>query len=197
MVRVKPPDGAVEPYTKRWAVIVGINYTDSKLDGDDRKVVPALNNAENDAKAVKELLVKHYGYKEECIRYLIGKYATKAAIEKAIGDDFLRNKTKVTDMDSVLFFFAGHGVHLEKEKRSGELIPWDVKVAGKIPTFESCIKLQATSSPSPLRQTDESSRHCGPMPGCFGHPHSRPSHPVAANSKRPTARAVIPPSRQP
>ena len=143
MERVTPPDIAPETYTKRWAVIVGINYTDSKLAGDDRKVVPPLRNAENDAQAVADLLVKHYGYEKDCIRVLIGKDGTKAAIESAIGDDFLRNKTKVTDKDSVLFFFAGHGVHLENEKRSGELIPWDVRVAGEIPAIESCIKLQA------------------------------------------------------
>ena len=143
MERVSPPEIPVETYAKRWAVIVGINYSDIELGEDDRKVVPQLRNAENDAQAVADLLIKHYGYEEDCIRVLIGKEATHSAILSAIGDNFLRNKSKVTDKDSVLFFFAGHGVHLEKEKRSGELIPWDVKIAGDIPAIESCIKLQA------------------------------------------------------
>lgn len=139
--RVTPP--APETYAKRWAVVVGINYTDSKSAGGDRKVIPPLRNAENDARAVADLLVKHYGYERDCVRLLLGKEATQAAILSAIGDDFLRNKTAVTDRDSVLFFFAGHGVHLEKEKRSGEIVPWDVKVVGDIPAIESCIKLRS------------------------------------------------------
>jgi len=140
MERVTPPDIAPETYTNCWAVIVGINYSDSKLVDGDRKVVPALRNAENDAKAVKELLVNHYGYKEEHIRTLIGKDATRKTIEEAIGDTFLRDKTKVTENDSVLFFFAGHGIHIEK--RNAELLPWDVQVTANCPKIETCIELQ-------------------------------------------------------
>ncbi|MFO0869949.1 MAG: caspase family protein [Pirellulales bacterium] len=134
---------AVKRYGRQWAVIVGINYTDSKLSDADRRVVPALANAENDARAIAQLLMEHYGYARENVRLLLGKDATQAAILSAIGDDFLRNPQVVTDQDSVLFFFAGHGVHLEKERRSGEIIPWDVRVVGQIPAIESCIKLQS------------------------------------------------------
>ena len=43
---------------------------------------------------------------------------------------------------SVLFFFAGHGYHLDKEGRSGELLPWDVKLEGEVPIQASCIPLE-------------------------------------------------------
>ena len=137
-----PPNVEVKNYTKRWAVVVGINYTDSNLPEGSRKIVPVLNNAENDAQAFADLLVKHYGYEKNTLKLLLGKEATRTAIQDAISGEFLGKKSQVSENDSVLFFFAGHGYHNAKEQRAGELLPWDVKVDGDIPVQSSCIPME-------------------------------------------------------
>ena len=136
------PEVRVETYTKRWAVVVGINYTDSNLPEGSRKIVPVLNNAENDAQGFADLLIKHYGYEKNTLKLLLGKEATRTAIQDAISGEFLGKKSQVSENDSVLFFFAGHGYHNVKEQRAGELLPWDVKVDGDIPVQSSCIPME-------------------------------------------------------
>lgn len=131
----------IPTYTKRWAVVVGINYTDIDLPEGSRKIVPVLNNAENDAQAFADLLIKHYGYDKDSLKLLKGKDATGEAIKGAISGQFLGKKS-VSQNDSILFFFAGHGYYNEKEQRAGELLPWDVKVDGDIPVLSSCIRME-------------------------------------------------------
>ncbi|MFZ4611975.1 MAG: caspase family protein, partial [Gemmataceae bacterium] len=137
-----PPNVELKNYTKRWAVVVGINYTDSNLPEGSRKIVPVLNNAENDAQGFADLLIKHYGYEKNTLKLLLGKEATRTAIQDAISGEFLGKKSQVSENDSVLFFFAGHGYHNAKEQRAGELLPWDVKVDGDIPVQSSCIPME-------------------------------------------------------
>jgi len=136
------PKLEVKNYTKRWAVVVGINYTDSNLPEGSRKTVPVLNNAENDAQKFAELLIKNYGYEKNTVKLLLGKEATLSAIGGAIDSEFLGKKSQVSENDSVLFFFAGHGYHNLKEQRAGELLPWDVKADGDIPVQISCIPME-------------------------------------------------------
>lgn len=141
-VRVPIPEAARAEYPKRWALIVGINYPDTNLPEAARKVVPALQNAENDAQAFAELLCKHYGYDKDSVRLLLGQQATGLAIREALSEGFLSKKSQVSSDDSILFFFAGHGYHPEKDNRSGELLPWDVKLEGDIPMRASAIPLE-------------------------------------------------------
>ncbi|MEI7854007.1 MAG: caspase family protein [Planctomycetota bacterium] len=137
-----PPNVELKNYTKRWAVVVGINYTDTNLPEGSRKRVPVLKNAENDAQAFADLLIKHYGYEKNTVKLLLGKEATRSAIADAIDSEFLGKKSQVSENDSVLFFFAGHGYDNAKEQRAGELLPWDVKVDGDIPVKSTCIPME-------------------------------------------------------
>ena len=141
-VDMVPPKLEVKNYTKRWAVVVGINYTDTNLPEGSRKKVPVLKNAENDAQAFADLLIKNYGYEKNTVKLLLGKEATLSAIGGAIDSEFLGKKSQVSENDSVLFFFAGHGYENAKEQRAGELLPWDVKVEGEIPVQISCIQME-------------------------------------------------------
>ena len=69
-------------YRHRWAVVVGVNYDEA-----DRTAwsgygdVPELLKAEGDAEAVARVLTEKYGYDPDSVRVLIGKQATKQAIE--------------------------------------------------------------------------------------------------------------------
>jgi tetratricopeptide (TPR) repeat protein len=114
-----------ETYKKKLAVIVGINYTGSNIQ---------LRNAEQDAQKVYDLLVGCFGYKPDEVRLLLGKNATKQAIEKALHNDFLCSQDVTAD-DSVLFYFSGHGdFRPRQDGRGGKgyLIPFDVaRVQGK------------------------------------------------------------------
>ncbi len=86
-----------------YVVVIGIaNYPNV-----NQLVLPG-----KDAKAVSEF------YKEFTpnVITLTGKYATKAAIIKALKDQFSR----ATENDAVVFFFSGHGFE-------GGLCPYDIK----------------------------------------------------------------------
>ena len=64
-------------YDNSYAVIVGINeYTHTNS--------PKLKYAVNDAKAIKGLLVKKFGFKNENIQLLLDKDATFSSIRKAV-----------------------------------------------------------------------------------------------------------------
>lgn len=87
----------VPQYDNRWALVVGINYEDCKS-------VPKLDNAENDAKSVGELLKKNYDFKCEV---LLGKEATRQQILSILAK---LHDDKVMQKDCFLFYFAGHGM---------------------------------------------------------------------------------------
>lgn len=99
--------GNLAEYRRKWAVIIGINYTER--DDARREGVSALTNAEADAQSLADVLIRDYGYADDQIRLLLGKSATKAAIEGAFGKQFLKDTDRVGPEDSVLIFFAGHG----------------------------------------------------------------------------------------
>jgi hypothetical protein len=140
--RVSAPEMKPEGYPKSWALIVGINYKDTKLDEAGRNTIKGLENAEKDALAVAELLKEHYGYSHDHMKILIGKDATREAIQEALSGGFLGKKYNVGEKDSVLFYFAGHGFPPDQDQRTGELIPWDVKVEGDTPIQATCIPME-------------------------------------------------------
>ena len=99
-------------YGESWALIVGINYMETKVPAVARNLVPQLNNAERDAKDFGTLLVDLYGYDKKNVILLTGAAATKDAIEKAQSEF----KGKVKENDSLLVFFSGHGTRVENEE---------------------------------------------------------------------------------
>src|SRR4029453_11685121 len=76
LIRVGGQTTKVQPYRKKLALIVGIDYRP-----DDRPPangpINALSNAENDAQAVAEMLKTNYGYSAEDVPVLLGRGATK------------------------------------------------------------------------------------------------------------------------
>jgi peptidoglycan/xylan/chitin deacetylase (PgdA/CDA1 family)/uncharacterized caspase-like protein len=104
-------------YRQSHAVIIGIN---------NYATWPKLAYAVNDAKAVRELLVRRYGFAPDHIKTLLDGEATRDAIMAALGDDLADGK-KVTREDRVFVFFAGHGAtrKLPSGKAQGYIIPVD------------------------------------------------------------------------
>lgn len=85
--------------------------------------IPELAFAEQDARSLGELLATRYGYEP---RYLLGKDATRAAIEETLR----RLATELGDRDALVVFFAGHGqvVDLPSYGRAGFLVPYDAEL---------------------------------------------------------------------
>ena len=84
-----------------------------------------LQNARNDAKEFKELMVREFGF--DVRTALFDEQADKASIEEAFRED-LNRSGKVKENDLVVFFFAGHG-HTERrlnDEEQGYLVPYGV-----------------------------------------------------------------------
>ena len=52
-------------YPRKRAVLCGVTYRNRKF---------RLKGTVNDVKSMRELLIKHFGYSQECIRVLTGNY---------------------------------------------------------------------------------------------------------------------------
>lgn len=104
-------------YRESWAVIVGI---------DDYEKWPKLRYAVNDAKGVRDLLIKKYDFKPENIFSLHNAEATRNNILSVLGDT-LGNPERVKRDDRVFVFFAGHGAtrQLASGRDLGYLVPVD------------------------------------------------------------------------
>ncbi len=91
-----------------WAVIIGIsdyiNY-DDEVGGD-------LPGAENDARAVRDVLLSKYAFPESNIRMLLNQEATRAGIESALTEWL---PSGVRPGDNVVVFYAGHGSQMWDE----------------------------------------------------------------------------------
>ncbi len=100
-------------YDNLWAVVIGIN---------DYKHWDDLNYAVNDARAIKDLLIRKYGFRADHILELLNEDATLVNIRTTLGG-VLPQKTKKND--GVLVFFAGHGetVDLPDGGNLGYLVP--------------------------------------------------------------------------
>lgn len=100
-------------YQERFAFIIGI---------DNYKNINALEYAENDAKSIKEILMKEYDYKEENITMLLGKEANK----ENILNNYSKFINETCDNDSLLFYYAGHGeTYMGIQGNEGFLVPYD------------------------------------------------------------------------
>src|SRR5438128_8657778 len=92
---------------KTWAVVVGVSKY-QKLPGGQQ-----LQFADRDAALFAEAIQKR-GVSAQNIRLLTGGEATAAAIKSAVGSWLARS---VSDSDTVLIFFSGHGLF---EREFGE-----------------------------------------------------------------------------
>ncbi len=122
-----PPEPPASPqpalttlYRESWAVIIGI---------DDYRSWPKLNYAVNDAKGIRELLIRKYKFKPECIITLLNEEATREKILSVLGDT-MGNPQKVKRDDRVFIFFAGHGItrKLSSGRDLGYIVPVEADV---------------------------------------------------------------------
>ncbi len=107
-------------YRESWAVIIGI---------DDYRSWPKLNYAVNDAKGIRELLIRKYKFKPECIITLLNGEATREKILSVLGDT-MGNPEKIKRDDRVVVFFAGHGItrKLSSGRDLGYIVPVEADV---------------------------------------------------------------------
>lgn len=100
-------------YDDRHALIIGI----SKYE----KVGP-LENAKNDAKGIKNVLVNKHKYKEENITLLLNEEATKDNIM----NEYCKYIDGTSNNDSLIVYFAGHGnTRMGKDGNQGFFIPYE------------------------------------------------------------------------
>ncbi len=102
------------PGPKTWAVVVGISKY-QKLPGGQQ-----LQFADRDAALFSEAIQKH-GVSAQNVRLLTGVDATATAIKSAIGNWLARS---VSESDTVLIFFSGHGL-FEREFGESYLLGYD------------------------------------------------------------------------
>lgn len=84
-------------YDEHFALIIGINKYDN------------LNNLEyavNDARSIYDILIDKLGYKKENIKLILDDDATKTNIMNA----YYEISKEACNDDSVLIFYAGHGI---------------------------------------------------------------------------------------
>jgi filamentous hemagglutinin family protein len=99
---------ALPQIERKIAVLFGVNdYTDSKI--------PKLENAVPDVDAVSKLLAEKLGYEVRVVRN-----ARKAEIIRALNE----LSAEARDTDSIVVYYAGHGLSLEKNG-AGYWIPSD------------------------------------------------------------------------
>lgn len=99
---------------RTWAVVIGISKY-QKLPGGQQ-----LQFAERDAALISEAIQK-LGVGSQNVRLLTGTEATTAAIKSSVGNWLARS---VTDSDTVLIFFSGHGM-FEREFGESYLLGYD------------------------------------------------------------------------
>jgi len=106
------------PMGKRWALIIGVNYTANQRPSGEGTIV-SLQHAENDATEFERVLREHYGYQSDHIRILTGKEATQRAIVDALREGWLCSD-QIAENDSVLIYFSGHGSE-QRDKGGNEV----------------------------------------------------------------------------
>lgn len=106
---------AQQPQTSRtWALVVGISKY-QKLPGGQQ-----LQFADRDAALFSEAIQKR-GVSAQNVKLLTGADATTAAIKSAVGNWLARS---VSDSDTVLIFYSGHGFY-EREFGESYLLGYD------------------------------------------------------------------------
>ena len=101
-------------YDDSHALIIGINDYENTM---------ALHYAENDAKAIKNVLINSFNFPKENVSLLINHKATLNNIKK----EFSRITKSANTNDRVLIYFAGHGqtMDLPGGGVKGYLLPYD------------------------------------------------------------------------
>ncbi len=102
-------------YRESHAVVIGI---------DDYAKWPKLRYAVNDARGMKELLMRKYGFKAENVHSLYNQQATRQNILSLLGDKLA---TTTKNEDRVFIFFAGHGAtrRLSSGRDLGYIVPYE------------------------------------------------------------------------
>jgi peptidoglycan/xylan/chitin deacetylase (PgdA/CDA1 family)/uncharacterized caspase-like protein len=136
------PDAA-PLYRDSWAVVVGI---------DKYEHWPALAYAVNDAKAIRDVLIRRYRFNPDHVTLLLDGEATRDRILAAIGDR-LTDPTRVKKDDRVFVFFAGHGTtrRLPSGKALGYLVPADADLENYQSQAISMTNFQDVSDAIPAR----------------------------------------------
>jgi peptidoglycan/xylan/chitin deacetylase (PgdA/CDA1 family)/Flp pilus assembly protein TadD len=144
-VAAAPPaaPAAAPLYRESWALVVGINAY---------KSFPQLSYAVNDAKAVRELIIRKYGFQPDHVTTLLDGDATRDRILAALGDTLADGK-RVAREDRVLFFFAGHGVtrKLPSGKSLGYIVPVDATTSAYQSQAISMTNFQDASDSIPAK----------------------------------------------
>ena len=138
---VRPAAGVAPAnyYRKTHALCVGVNDYAAAA-------IPDLSYAENDAKAVAELLRAEYGF--DRVNVLLGAKATKAGLTDAVAALF--EPDVVSTDDAVLIYFAGHGQTVDLPRNGGQmgyLIPQDARIDLARPDdasayYRTCVPMQ-------------------------------------------------------
>jgi len=144
-------------YKKQYAIVVGINNY-------EKRSIPTLSNAVNDARSVSEILRK----KGFSIIELYNENATKDRILDALK----KIKQISTDQDSTLFYFAGHGdgVSGKNNVREGYILPFNFGSELNSPTADVMYYDKSALSISSLvmYSRDTKAKHIGIiLDSCF------------------------------
>ena len=129
-------------YGASWAVIIGVNdYQNPRI--------PKLRYAVNDARAMERELLSQ-GFPRDHVITLVDRQATKAAIERVIGDAL---RTRMGREDRLLVFFAGHGKtdRLRSGEEEGYLLPVDGDPSAAFSTAISMTALRQISDRLPAK----------------------------------------------
>jgi hypothetical protein len=131
-------------YRRQYALVVGINY--DTLGPAAQIEVPRLKTAENDAQAVRDVLIANYGFQPQDVHLLLGKDATLQGIRAQFGAEFLGDPELVQGNDSAFIFYAGHGERQQRRSQQdafvGMLYPSDLHVIpGKGVDPVSCLRI--------------------------------------------------------
>lgn len=101
------------PSSRNFLFIIGI---------DKYKQWPALNNAVNDAKSVKEALLKNYRFEPNYVYELYNENAN----HENIRNELIKIKRELTENDNLVIYYAGHGYY-DAEFDEGSWIPVDAR----------------------------------------------------------------------
>src|SRR5579862_10033282 len=124
-LRVQPKTGTYAGqtfYTNSHALLIGIrtyaNLPKAKW----------LDYADADARDLRDILIRSYGFLPDNVTILLNEQATRASIEAALAS--LADDNRVKKDDRILVFFSGHGqtVKLKSGGDMGFLIPYDASV---------------------------------------------------------------------
>lgn len=113
---IQPAKGQhlLQPDGHNYLVVIGINTYQA--------IRPNLNNARPDAEAVRDVLLQDYQFEDAYLEELYDEQATA----KAINDILERLAGTITERDSLLLYFSGHGEYHDTWQQ-GFWIPYDAE----------------------------------------------------------------------